>query len=91
MSCFDKYNLEGFDLEPDLSGFDAARKHVPGCAVANLKLDVSQRSTLEEAIRREGEYSVQGITKVVQGWGFPIGKESVRAHRSRECACGRPK
>lgn len=77
--------------EVDLSAFERARKRPPGCGLAALRLTDQQRAALEAACERSGEYTVEGITKVIRDWGYPIGKDTVRTHRRRECACGRPK
>jgi hypothetical protein len=75
--------------EPDLSEFDVARKRPPGCAIAGLRLTPDQRAKLEAVLARPNEYSIEGLVKVIHGWGFPIGKDTVRNHRDRGCECVR--
>ena len=73
----------------DLSEFDAARKRPPGCGVAILQVTPDQRAKLEAVLARPAEYSLDGIVKVIQGWGLHISKETIRDHRNRGCACVR--
>jgi hypothetical protein len=73
----------------DLSEFDEARKRPTGCGVAGLQLTPDQRAQLEAVMARPAEYSISGIVKVIHKWGLQTGKETIRNHRDRGCACVR--
>lgn len=75
--------------EPDLSEFDAARKRPPGCGIAVLRVTPDQRAKLDAIWARPTEYSIEGIAKVIHSWGLRIGRDTVRNHRDRGCACVR--
>lgn len=75
----------------DLSEFEAAGKPKgPMCSVkvALALLDKERSAKLAAALVTTGITTSQ-ICRVLDGWGQPVGINTIQRHRRGECACGR--
>jgi len=59
-----------------------------GCPVARLSLSDEQRSKVDAALAMSNEVvSNSQVRRVLTTWGFRISRESIAAHRKKECSC----
>ena len=72
-----------------MAGVDISEFLKPdGCPVARLELNDEQRSKVDTAMSLSNDVvSNATVRRVLMNWGFRISRDSISAHRKKECTC----